>query len=62
MNHFQGWIISHSPRIIGWKVVPTYTEDWPCAATFLMYKGNNMVEPLRVHLDRLTSFYYTLDG
>lgn len=41
LDHFQGWIISHFSHIIGWKVVPTYTEDWSCVAIFLSYMGNN---------------------
>lgn len=34
----------------------TYTKSWPCVASFASYKGNNAVEPFRLHLGRLVTY------
>ncbi|CAL5213167.1 unnamed protein product [Lathyrus oleraceus] len=45
------WIISNFPRINEWEYVPTYTEDWPHASYFVMYRGNNDIEAFKMYLD-----------
>ncbi|CAL5206298.1 unnamed protein product [Lathyrus oleraceus] len=53
MTLLMGWILQHFPCISGWASVSDYSEDMSRATTFILFRGNQTIEPHRVYLDRL---------
>ena len=58
---FQGWVISHMPRMSVWKLATNWKETLPCNARYEPGQGHRDQAAYREHLDnmQMSDFVYT---